>query len=169
MVLEALRHGKQDEDRPLRSSGLDQAELAIATSISLLEYHSKIIETASLYLKVSRSLNRLLERVLGTSGARLKCSPRPGLGDKLPHQMETLQYGWPEQHPGPPEDTASDTFSYPMFDGDHQEAFHGTSTPEYAHNQYGAAPYWQVSEFDMCDSIDPSLLSYQPPGRPSTR
>jgi hypothetical protein len=96
LVLEALRQEKQEEGSMRRSGGFAQAKLAIETSISLLQFHSKISETASLYLKVSRSLNRLLERALHDG---LSHGSESGFRDNPLHQTEVLQYRWSEQQP----------------------------------------------------------------------
>jgi len=169
VVLEALRQGRLEEHSIGRSGGLDQVGVAITASVSLLEYHSEVNEAAGLYLKVVRSLNRSLNRVLAAKSSH--SSELASGADPLPSQSHDLQYGWPEQQPGsqpqPPSvfagssrlqsDNASENPNYFMFREEQEPGPYHTAPLGYPHTS--TIPNWQSPEYGVDESIDPSLLS----------
>jgi hypothetical protein len=169
-VLEALRQGRLEEHPIGRSEGLDQVKMAIATSISLLEYHSEVNEAASLYLKVVRSLNRSLNRVLATKsgglGSELASGAHPLLLQNYDSQYECLEQE-PElqpqlagvfvESPGLQASIVSENTNYFMFRGEQEPGPYHIAPLGYSHTS--TASNWQSPEFGVDGSIDPSLLS----------
>jgi hypothetical protein len=171
-VLEALRQGKLEEDSIGGSGGLDQAKLAITTSITLLEYHSKVNEAASLYLKVGRSLYRSLGRVLAAKISGFGHGTELASGNYPPQpQHQSPQYRWPVQQSGlqsqPPNifdglspglqpDNTGKPFRYFTFGSEQESDLYNPETLSYSHAS--AVPNWHPPGFGMDESIDPSLL-----------
>ncbi|KAI9772679.1 MAG: hypothetical protein M1840_000274 [Geoglossum simile] len=172
VVLEALRQARLEGHSIGRSGGLDQVRMAITISVSLLEYHSEVNEAASLYLKVVRSLDRSLSRVLATKTSGFGHGSELTSGaDPLPLQNNGPQYGWLEQQPEPqPQplgvfvgspglqtDNASENSNYLTFRGEQELGHYHTAPLGYSHTS--TIPNWQSPEFGVDESIDPSLLS----------
>ncbi|KAH0562454.1 hypothetical protein GP486_002857 [Trichoglossum hirsutum] len=172
MVLEALRQGRAENDPSNTSGGLGQAKLAIATSISVLECQSKLNEAANLYLKISRSLDRSLNRVLAAgSGHGFKWSPESYSPSP---QSRGLPYGWPEkqsemrsQLPSvfgveSTEPQPSSTGEYFAFGREQRPELYGAEAEEAAeasiYSHTGGIPNRQAMEASIDESIDPSLL-----------
>ena len=161
------------EEDPVRRSGeLDQAKSVIATSISLLEHHSKVSEAASLYLKIGRSLDRSLGRVLAARSSGFGQGSEVISGNYSPLlQNRSVQYRWPEQQSGvqlQPADAfggsssglrpanISEPSKYFTFSGEQEPGLYNTEPLSYLHA--GAVSNWQSPGFGMDESIDPSLL-----------
>jgi hypothetical protein len=174
-VLEALRQGRSEDDPSNISRGLDQAKLAITTSISLLEYQSKVNEAASLYLKISRSLGRSLNRVLSASSSGSGHGSQSNPDGYYPSlQNQGLPYGRLEQQSvmqsqlpnafsvelsGSQPSSDGEPFKYFTLSGKQKPELYGAEAAEaLSYSHASGIPNWKASEFSIDESIDPSLL-----------
>ncbi|KAI9780528.1 MAG: hypothetical protein M1839_006646 [Geoglossum umbratile] len=168
VVLEALRQGKLEGHSAGGPGESVQVRVPITTSISLLEYYSKVNDAAGLYLKVARSLDQSLSRILAAKSSKFSHGSELTSGtNPIPPQSHGLQYGWPEQQPELQSQTSSvftgspglqtgntgENPNYFMFSGEQEPGPYHTAPSGYT------ASSWQSPGFSANESIDPSLLT----------
>ncbi|KAH0544597.1 hypothetical protein FGG08_001246 [Glutinoglossum americanum] len=156
VVLQALRQWKLGGDSIGRSGDMDQVQSAITSSITLLEYHSKVNEIASLYLKVARSIGRSLGRFLANKDSEFGQSSGSISELHFPlSQNQNLEFRLPEQQsemfPQPP--TVSEGGPAGLRPNDIEDDF-----KHFAFSREQELNNWQPLGSGMDESIDPSLL-----------